>query len=31
MLFFGVSFAAGIVALLIAQKMDIECTGTGRA
>ena len=27
MLFFGLSLATGVAALLIAQKLDIECTG----
>jgi hypothetical protein len=31
MLFFGVSLAVGIAALLAAQALDIECTKASRA
>jgi hypothetical protein len=31
MLFFGLSFAAGILALLAVQKMDVECANPPKA
>jgi hypothetical protein len=30
MLFFGLSLVSGVIAILVAQKLDIECQNAGR-